>query len=60
MPPIGDVPPANYPIVCPHCHRVAGKPIAVSTIATRSSFTVELACGKCRHRWAEVIPRAGG
>jgi hypothetical protein len=57
MPRIADAP-ATYPTGCPHCHRVAGKPIAVSTISTPSSFTIELACSICHHRWAEVIARA--
>ena len=57
-PRIADLPPVAYPTGCPHCHRVAGKPIAVSTISTRSSFTIELSCGSCHHRWTDVIARA--
>ena len=47
-----------YPIRCPLCHQVGGKPIAVSTIAITFGVRIELACGACRHRWAEEVSRA--
>jgi len=48
---------SHYPIACLRCRRVAAKPLAVSTITTKSSFIVELACSACHHRWAEEVAR---
>jgi hypothetical protein len=46
----------KYPIPCPACHKIAGRPIAVATIKdNRDRLLVSVRCHACDHRWDDVV-----
>lgn len=50
-----ETPKALYPMTCPTCAALQGRPVRVTTIKGQpGQYRVDLYCSTCSHRWSDA------